>query len=178
MKPIKDRIKKSKCKCKRCGRFFLGITNKTSFCSKKCLLDDYKYKKRTEKNVIRLSKKCLYCKNEFYTCRKRQIYCSKKCSVIVRNQRYKSGFYIKGDTAFADRFEILVRDNFTCQYCGRNPRKHGVILHVDHIKPLSKGGKDDKNNKITSCDKCNLGKTDRDYTQEIFQYLRGKNENI
>lgn len=55
------------------------------------------------------------------------------------------------------RFEIFKRDNFLCQYCGRNPPQ--VILHVDHILPVSKGGKDEKINLITSCIDCNLGKS-------------------
>jgi len=59
------------------------------------------------------------------------------------------------------RFEILKRDNFTCKYCGRSPRNNkGVILHVDHIHPVSKRGEWIKENLITSCRECNLGKSD------------------
>lgn len=54
------------------------------------------------------------------------------------------------------RFEILERDNHTCQYCGGKPPE--VRLHVDHILPKSKGGKDTRGNLITSCRDCNLGK--------------------
>ncbi|MEN6290684.1 MAG: HNH endonuclease [Methanobacterium sp.] len=54
------------------------------------------------------------------------------------------------------RFRILHRDNFTCQYCGR--RAPEVVLEVDHIVPLSKGGKDDDENLTTSCRECNRGK--------------------
>lgn len=36
------------------------------------------------------------------------------------------------------RFDIFKRDGFTCQYCGKQPP--GVVLHVDHITPVSKGG--------------------------------------
>ena len=52
-----------------------------------------------------------------------------------------------------------MRDNFTCQYCGRTP-KDNVILHVDHIIPKSKGGKNTVDNLITSCVYCNMGKRD------------------
>jgi len=55
------------------------------------------------------------------------------------------------------RFEVFKRDEFTCQYCGRKPPE--VILHVDHITPVSKGGSDDISNLITSCKDCNLGKS-------------------
>lgn len=34
-----------------------------------------------------------------------------------------------------------------------------VVLHVDHIKPVSKGGKNTITNLITACRDCNLGKS-------------------
>jgi 5-methylcytosine-specific restriction endonuclease McrA len=57
-----------------------------------------------------------------------------------------------------DRFAILARDNFSCVYCGRNPTKHKAVLHVDHIIPKSKGGKDEAGNLIAACERCNLSK--------------------
>ena len=55
------------------------------------------------------------------------------------------------------RFEIFKRDKFTCVYCGQQPPS--VILHVDHIHPLSKGGDSSEINLITACAKCNMGKS-------------------
>jgi len=57
------------------------------------------------------------------------------------------------------RFEILRRDNFTCQYCGRTPN-NGAKLCIDHIVPFSRGGKTTIENLITSCFECNIGKSD------------------
>lgn len=54
------------------------------------------------------------------------------------------------------RWEILERDDFTCQYCGK--RAPDVVLEVDHIHPQSKGGDHDPDNLITSCYDCNQGK--------------------
>ena len=54
------------------------------------------------------------------------------------------------------RFQILNRDNFTCQYCGR--KAPDVILEVDHIVPVAKGGKTEVENLITACHDCNSGK--------------------
>lgn len=54
------------------------------------------------------------------------------------------------------RFEILKRDGFACQYCGR--KAPDVKLHVDHIVPVSAGGTDDEGNLATACQDCNLGK--------------------
>jgi len=56
------------------------------------------------------------------------------------------------------RFEVFKRDSFTCQYCGGNPPN--IILEVDHIMPVSKGGENNMENLITSCWACNRGKRD------------------
>lgn len=47
------------------------------------------------------------------------------------------------------RFEVFKRDKFTCQYCGATAPN--VILEVDHIKPVSKGGSNDLLNLVTAC---------------------------
>jgi len=57
------------------------------------------------------------------------------------------------------RYEIMQRDEFKCVLCGATA-KDGVKLHVDHIKPVSKGGKTEEANLRTLCDRCNLGKGD------------------
>lgn len=58
------------------------------------------------------------------------------------------------------RFEVLKRDSFTCQYCGRSAPD--VILEIDHIVPVSKGGDDSIMNLIAACRDCNRGKTNRE----------------
>jgi hypothetical protein len=55
------------------------------------------------------------------------------------------------------RFEILRRDNHTCQYCGQSAPD--VVLHIDHVIPVALGGSDDPNNLVTACKDCNAGKT-------------------
>jgi len=57
------------------------------------------------------------------------------------------------------RFEILARDGFRCQYCGTGAKD--TVLHVDHIKPLAKGGTNDHDNLQAACADCNHGKADR-----------------
>lgn len=54
------------------------------------------------------------------------------------------------------RFEVFKRDSFTCQYCGM--KAPDVVLHIEHITPVSKGGKNTLMNLVTSCVGCNLGK--------------------
>jgi hypothetical protein len=57
------------------------------------------------------------------------------------------------------RFEVFKRDLFTCQYCGRKAPE--VILEVDHIIPVAKGGDNSIENLVTACRECNGGKSDK-----------------
>jgi hypothetical protein len=63
------------------------------------------------------------------------------------------------------RFDIMSRDRFSCQLCGAT-KKHGAVLHIDHKIPLAKGGSNENDNLWTLCDRCNLGKSDKDLPQE------------
>ena len=56
------------------------------------------------------------------------------------------------------RFAVLSRDGFRCRYCGRSAPD--VVLQVDHIVPVARGGGDDPANLVTACAECNVGKTD------------------
>jgi len=56
----------------------------------------------------------------------------------------------------AERFFVLQRDRFTCQYCGAKSPE--FTLHIDHINPVSRGGTSEIDNLITACEPCNLGK--------------------
>lgn len=56
------------------------------------------------------------------------------------------------------RFEVFKRDGFVCRYCGAQPP--GVLLVIDHIVPLARGGTDDPMNLQTACEACNQGKSD------------------
>lgn len=66
----------------------------------------------------------------------------------------------------AVRFVALKRGNGCCDLCGRSKREHGVILHVDHIKPRSRfpALALDASNLQVLCEDCNLGKGNRDTT--------------
>lgn len=70
------------------------------------------------------------------------------------------------------RFEVFKRDSFKCQYCGRSAPD--VVLQADHIAPKSKGGKDDIMNLITSCFDCNMGKSDRELSDNTVVKKRKK----
>lgn len=61
------------------------------------------------------------------------------------------------------RWQVFKRDEWKCVACGRKAADD-IILHVDHILPRSKGGKDDIDNYQTLCETCNIGKSNRDET--------------
>lgn len=54
------------------------------------------------------------------------------------------------------RFAIYARDNYRCVKCGDTED-----LEIDHIYPISKGGKSDLNNLQTLCHNCNYQKGNR-----------------
>lgn len=103
-------------------------------------------------------RKCSYCKKKFTPIRWCHIYCSGYCKYKAALKRSRERGEIPSRLRL--RFEILKRDNFTCQYCGRNPKEDSCKLMIDHIHPEIKGGKYLPNNLITSCEECNLGKGD------------------
>lgn len=59
------------------------------------------------------------------------------------------------------RREIAERDGYICQNCGKY-MPDGVGLHIDHIIPVSKGGKTVPSNLQVLCSKCNGRKGNRD----------------
>mgnify|MGYP005816753281 CR=1 FL=1 len=50
------------------------------------------------------------------------------------------------------RAVVFRRDNGTCVYCGEPAE------NLDHVRPRSKGGKDDTDNLVASCIPCNSAK--------------------
>jgi len=54
------------------------------------------------------------------------------------------------------RRNLMIRDQFQCQYCGRRPTQRE--LNVDHVVPRSRGGLDSWENLVVSCRPCNLRK--------------------
>jgi 5-methylcytosine-specific restriction endonuclease McrA len=54
---------------------------------------------------------------------------------------------------------IKERDNYTCCICHNSTEKEpNLLLEIDHITPLSKGGMTEVNNLQTLCWKCNRSK--------------------
>ena len=54
------------------------------------------------------------------------------------------------------RFNVFLRDRFTCQYCGEALPSHELTF--DHVIPRCRGGRTTWENVVTACACCNLAK--------------------
>lgn len=60
------------------------------------------------------------------------------------------------------REQIKKRDHYTCCVCGNSIEKEpNLLLEIDHIIPVSKGGKTTEDNLQTLCWKCNRSKSNK-----------------
>lgn len=63
---------------------------------------------------------------------------------------------------------IMIRDGFKCQYCGSNRN-----LTIDHVIPVSRGGKTSFENCVSACQDCNSKKGNK-LPSEAHVYLKKK----
>ena len=56
------------------------------------------------------------------------------------------------------RSNVLLRDNFQCQYCGLDCKHDKSLLTLDHVVPRFHGGKTRWDNVVAACGSCNLEK--------------------
>ena len=67
------------------------------------------------------------------------------------------------------KINILRRDRFICQYCGKQGTK--ADMNVDHVVPKAQGGKTTWLNLVASCMTCNHRKADRTPTEANLKLL-------
>ena len=82
---------------------------------------------------------------------------------VVRLRRYVRVPYRR--RAPLSRRGVFIRDDHTCQYCGR------AAENVDHVQPRSRGGAHVWENVAASCTRCNARKKDRT-PEEARMHLR------
>jgi hypothetical protein len=165
-------------KCLFCKKELKG--NQKKFCSYKCNYDYNRknyIRRRVEKEI-----ECKGCTKKFISQFSNQLFCSTPCRDLFHREEYKKlskegNFDIKDGKYFAYlkiRFELFKRDNFTCQYCGRNIKEDGIKLHVEHIIAKNNGGTDEISNLTTSCDECNYEKSDILLDERLFAKMDKK----
>lgn len=54
------------------------------------------------------------------------------------------------------KYNVFLRDSYLCQYCETLVNKHNATL--DHVLPVSYGGKTNFENTVTACGPCNSSK--------------------
>ncbi|KAL6880155.1 hypothetical protein ACP4OV_011720 [Aristida adscensionis] len=77
---------------------------------------------------------------------------------VVKRRRVKQSL---------SRKNILYRDGFTCQYCSA-----GENLTIDHVIPISRGGKWEWENLVTACSRCNSRKGQKTLEQANMKLLK------
>lgn len=105
---------------------------------------------------------------------------------IIHSQRWSTAvpavmmlkeYQKKKTTVRYSKFNVFLRDNYTCQYCGTDVNKKTATL--DHILPTSHGGKSTWENSTTACGPCNAKKgnnkkivpNSRPYKPNYFQLI-------
>lgn len=76
-------------------------------------------------------------------------------SIIAVKGEYRRNHGKKSIPPLNNR-ELFRRDHHTCLYCGKQ-MKH-LLLTRDHVKPISKGGRDVWSNVVAACRRCNAHK--------------------
>ncbi len=66
------------------------------------------------------------------------------------------------------RREVFIRDNYTCQYCGKRSRD----LTLDHVIPRHRGGAHSWENLVSACKGCNHRKAGRTPHEAKMRLLR------
>ena len=115
-------------------------------------------------NLIRTNINKQYIENKTYRFSRKEIE-----GLILRINNRENGYYKdeyiwnaickveRGKVSNRLRFMIYKRDGYRCQNCGRFTND----LEIDHIIPISKGGKTEYNNLQTLCHRCNVEKGDK-----------------
>lgn len=68
------------------------------------------------------------------------------------------------------KFNIKLRDEFHCQYCGN--RFSSRALTIDHVHPKAHGGKHSWKNSVAACKRCNQRKKDHKHIKPLRQPYR------
>lgn len=164
--------------CKYCGSTFRSKNRNQIFCSNGCRADygkaNYEYDNYVEKT-------CPICGTEYrvkYGNRDR-VYCSRACYAKAQVM-YDDEYSTKTRNTARKRREALTKplpkkyikalylaQNDRCIYCGKKLHGHGTI---EHLKPVCKGGDNDRCNLFLSCKHCNSQKGSKDFVDYVMEY--------
>ncbi len=86
---------------------------------------------------------------------------------VIRLLSYR---HIPQQTRALSRKNILLRDRYTCQFCGH--RFPTADLTLDHVLPRSRGGRSAWENLVACCYGCNNRKSDRTPEEAGLRLIR------
>lgn len=169
--------------CTECGKVFTRKGNAQKYCSDECL------NKAHDINQI-IIKQCVECGVEFETYHDGTLYCSNKCRrkranrihTISKDKRLRKNG--KPDYSISLK-KLYKRDKGICHICGErcNPKDIEVTIEgyyiagrnypsIDHVVPISKGGKHIWGNVRLAHRHCNAIKSDKLIYEEGSGQLR------
>lgn len=90
---------------------------------------------------------------------------SPSISLAVPSVMVSENFIKKKQSVRFSRTNLLIRDNFTCQYCEK--KLNSFDLTIDHVIPRVKGGKTKWENIVCACYTCNTIKGHRSKMKPI-----------
>ncbi len=94
-------------------------------------------------------------------------YLEMPCPSVIRLREYKKSSRKKVNCT---QTNVFIRDDFTCQYCGKEKKR--TELNLDHVIPKAQGGIKEWTNLVTSCFPCNTKKRNRTPEQASMPLIR------
>ena len=148
--------------CPRCGKPFFPWASGASHARKFCCRAVLAVPPPGPPRPVRV---CLWCETEFTIREERQRCCSRRCGAIVRAKLRKLKLRGLSQTLIATA-TIYRRDAGRCQLCGQRVHKrfrypHPESATVDHIVPITQGGRHAEDNVQLAHARCNLAKGNR-----------------
>jgi predicted nucleic acid-binding Zn ribbon protein len=144
--------------CLICGTPF--SSRKKTYCSRACA------DLAAQRDPNGSGKACLHCGKSFFSVKQNAAYCSDECRIssnkTLRNFKHRGAKTKEKISIFA----IAARDGWKCSICGRPinkdlDRNSKWAATIDHIVPLSKGGKHNWSNVRLAHRSCNSKKGDK-----------------
>ncbi len=86
----------------------------------------------------------------------------KRVTKFLNNTKHRTGE--EDGYSFEDWKDAVLYFRGKCAYCGRK-QSRSVKLTMDHVVPVSKGGKTVRENIVPACERCNSSKSDSDMVE-------------
>jgi len=171
-----SRKNKVQVECGTCGVLTLkrpGLIKKVNYCSLKCSglskkVDGAKWRnpekiKEYMRDYVQANKEKLYKKsasrdreNPVAKKKRSEKYRKKNKASIAVLRRMRKKQLVVGDLTTEQWSSVLEKYNYTCLCCGK--KEPEILITLDHIVPLSKGGEHTLSNVQPLCKSCNSSK--------------------